>query len=844
MNGSVQVLVRVRDINDNAPYFEQTLYHSNVSENMGSGVDVIRLTAIDRDVDSIVRYSIEVNRVNSEGELIFDIDELSGVVSTAVCCLDRESIDSFTIKVCATDEAISGDAAFHWSTGGKSTSGPKGKGGTKAASSTKSPLSGSDNQTDSCTSVVIDITDENDESPRFVRDKYFLSLPEGVNELYPGRVLLNTTVTDGDLPETNRFACRLAGAIRFPSLSTTKGADHSQDQQHNDTFNNNQQQQLPAGIYTQPMSLLHLRKFFSCEVNGTSGNVRLLVVETGAYEPEKFYRSLVTEWESYRQSVSAGFASTMPETVELQFRLTITDVGVFEAVSVDDQPIEQRLTNADLGIKFATVKPQLGVGGGQGGHQGSTSTSSGANETGANLQPSLAVVVTKQISPNGYNSESGFSLFSGNDLFGSIRAKWAAHVTNNKNGFSTLLLAGSAAILLVIACTTVVFLFVFRFRNRMRRGGNGNRKRNGSFDRTSSESIPGAICCMAVSGGGSNGSASLPITSHEEEQSNSGTTTSEHQFGGICPTYSVLEGEMSGRQSVSGHHSHHHQFHQQTLNQQPSLYSSNVHPSHHHHHQYGQLAEQMSSGTPESSTLFNCHSATNSANNSTSGRTNTGSSILSDTNYLLDAYGRTKSPSTLDGSTDTSGGGPHLVLLESTNEQHHHQHHHLGSANSHSHYDHQQHSQHSMNTLSNHQNHQQYSDQLTTYGFEINAPYDTIALYDLTHLQTIPLQASSTTPEENSKSSRCKTSAFEQLEMSQLCSNTVVLSTTNSAAGTPVLPDVISKVQQQNNGQSLCDTTGNFLLINTSSSTNGNGQHHHQLLSSPSPNRNNGHSKV
>ncbi|OTF72090.1 hypothetical protein BLA29_009918, partial [Euroglyphus maynei] len=109
INGSVLIIVRVKDINDNQPYFEQNEYLAQVKENLGAGIDVIRLTAIDHDPDSIVRYSIEVNRVNSDGELIFDIDELSGLISTAVCCLDRESISQYTIKICATDHAINGD---------------------------------------------------------------------------------------------------------------------------------------------------------------------------------------------------------------------------------------------------------------------------------------------------------------------------------------------------------------------------------------------------------------------------------------------------------------------------------------------------------------------------------------------------------------------------------------------------------------------------------------------------------------------------------------------------------------------------------------------------------------
>jgi hypothetical protein len=50
-----------------------------------------------------LKYSIEQNQVNEHGELIFSIDEDTGVITTAVCCLDREQNPEFTIKVAAVD---------------------------------------------------------------------------------------------------------------------------------------------------------------------------------------------------------------------------------------------------------------------------------------------------------------------------------------------------------------------------------------------------------------------------------------------------------------------------------------------------------------------------------------------------------------------------------------------------------------------------------------------------------------------------------------------------------------------------------------------------------------------
>lgn len=50
-----------------------------------------------------VKYTVMESPVDDNGELIFAIDEDSGVVSTSVCCLDRERHEQYMIKVIAVD---------------------------------------------------------------------------------------------------------------------------------------------------------------------------------------------------------------------------------------------------------------------------------------------------------------------------------------------------------------------------------------------------------------------------------------------------------------------------------------------------------------------------------------------------------------------------------------------------------------------------------------------------------------------------------------------------------------------------------------------------------------------
>ncbi len=106
--GYADVIVNLKDINDNAPYFAFTHYNANVTENGTIGLYVTTVTAIDVDdpnegSNAKISYTIEDNQVNDNGELIFTIDSQTGAIRTDVCCLDRETHSEYTIKVVASD---------------------------------------------------------------------------------------------------------------------------------------------------------------------------------------------------------------------------------------------------------------------------------------------------------------------------------------------------------------------------------------------------------------------------------------------------------------------------------------------------------------------------------------------------------------------------------------------------------------------------------------------------------------------------------------------------------------------------------------------------------------------
>lgn len=190
--GYADVLVNLKDINDNAPFFPYAIYTGNVTENGTMGMTVMTMTATDYDdpnegSNARLRYSIEQNQVNENGELIFTIDEETGVIATAVCCLDRETNPEYTIKVVAMD-------------GG----GLKGTG-----------------------TATIKIKDINDMPPEFTKKEWSVEVDETESDDIPETPILVVSVNDGDLLETNRFSYKVIdgafGADKFTMVTNSDG---------------------------------------------------------------------------------------------------------------------------------------------------------------------------------------------------------------------------------------------------------------------------------------------------------------------------------------------------------------------------------------------------------------------------------------------------------------------------------------------------------------------------------------------------------------------------------------------------------------------------------------------
>lgn len=94
-------VLRISDVNDNAPVFEQKIYESNVFEDAAEGSSVIQVKAHDDDEDSGISYSI----LQSDQSFLVSIDPLTGIISTAAG-LDRERETDLVFLVVAVDSGF------------------------------------------------------------------------------------------------------------------------------------------------------------------------------------------------------------------------------------------------------------------------------------------------------------------------------------------------------------------------------------------------------------------------------------------------------------------------------------------------------------------------------------------------------------------------------------------------------------------------------------------------------------------------------------------------------------------------------------------------------------------
>ncbi|XP_001364096.1 cadherin-8 [Monodelphis domestica] len=159
-----EFIIKVQDINDNAPEFLNGPYHATVPEMSILGTSVTNVTATDAD-DPVYGNSAKLVYSILEGQPYFSIEPETAIIKTALPNMDREAKEEYLVVIQAKDM------------GGHS-------GG----------LSGT-------TTLTVTLTDVNDNPPKFAQSLYHFSVPEDV---VLGTAIGRVKANDQDIGENAR----------------------------------------------------------------------------------------------------------------------------------------------------------------------------------------------------------------------------------------------------------------------------------------------------------------------------------------------------------------------------------------------------------------------------------------------------------------------------------------------------------------------------------------------------------------------------------------------------------------------------------------------------------------
>nr|XP_045250272.1 protocadherin alpha-7 isoform X21 [Macaca fascicularis] len=181
LTGTVQLLITVLDVNDNAPVFDRTLYTVKLPENASIGTLVIHPNASDLDegLNGDIIYSFSSD-VSPDIKSKFHMDPVSGAI-TVIGHMDFEESRAHKIPVEAVDKGFL-------------------------------PLAGH------CT-VLVEVVDVNDNAPQLTLTSLSLPISE---DAQPGTVITLISVFDRDFGVNGQVTCSLTPHVPFKLVSTFK----------------------------------------------------------------------------------------------------------------------------------------------------------------------------------------------------------------------------------------------------------------------------------------------------------------------------------------------------------------------------------------------------------------------------------------------------------------------------------------------------------------------------------------------------------------------------------------------------------------------------------------------
>ncbi|XP_051903269.1 protocadherin Fat 3 [Hippocampus zosterae] len=161
---SVDVEVKVMDVNDNEPVFETDTYVATVMEGMPVGTRVVQVRALDPDWGSNGQVTYSLAEGPSAAVSVFSIDSKTGWITTAAA-MDHEACSSYSFRVVGSDLGES-----------------------------RSLRSGA--------AVTVAVSDVNDNPPRFRRELFRGAVKESDP---PGEVVAVLKTSDDDGTDQNRM---------------------------------------------------------------------------------------------------------------------------------------------------------------------------------------------------------------------------------------------------------------------------------------------------------------------------------------------------------------------------------------------------------------------------------------------------------------------------------------------------------------------------------------------------------------------------------------------------------------------------------------------------------------
>lgn len=155
-SGSTLLRIDIVDINDNVPVFEKSLYTKIVPEDTSQGTSILQITATDKDTGENARITYAIDSDSQQLKNQFILEPSSGILKTNGN-LNREVKSSYTIPVIASDN-------------------------------------GKIKLTSKVATVIVRVSDINDNHPVFYPTVYFVTVVENGS---PGN-LVQVTATDQD----------------------------------------------------------------------------------------------------------------------------------------------------------------------------------------------------------------------------------------------------------------------------------------------------------------------------------------------------------------------------------------------------------------------------------------------------------------------------------------------------------------------------------------------------------------------------------------------------------------------------------------------------------------------